>query len=732
MSDTITGSVIADRYRVTGFLRSGRMGDIYVARRTDDDRKVSVKVLDPGLFDNEEAVKRFEREAKVTRTIDHPCSTRVLDYGRAEQGPYLVMEYVDGELLSDLIDEHGALPPDRASRIAGQIALALQAAHSKGVIHRDLAPSNVLVAQQNGKRDLVKVTDFGLALLTHENDEAESTNLTAVGVRIGTPTYMAPEYIEEYELDHRADIYGLGVMLFEMLTGQAPFTGRPYKIMDAHVNTPMPRPSSVNTAVPGWLDELVLAMTTKSPKERVQSAKEVAAAIEEGLGAPIELVEYSPPTAKPAPQREERPPAAPAVDPILAHFLQTHAAEVTRTKGPAPSKAHLFQVVRVAATSLASSAGVKAGMWCHLPEETERDALLDPELHHRMMDQRVYHFFQPDLAERIEVVAGGTPLGIELVRSAENVVQYFDPLVPEPKALFDLWRHGRWDDLEKLSWRTVTQQKGSGGLFARFLGSDKPKLLDHPATLFLGAALYEQGKTADGLRWITDFKSKHAQRWPALYDAVAHYYAAREKSASGERKAAIDLLLMALQLQPLEAATALYEKLAGEAPAVQPWVGKVWSDYSMDAADGKANATLSGTVGEMDPSQLLAVCLMGGYRGNADYDEFMHRWANLAAFFPEFLYALHVVTTKTEQEADKPEHYRGESVVRASRIRFMVLYDYRAFVQRAIKPGRIPTIYLLDRTGTCVHEGLLSECDLWDALALAGRLRTDRFQQGGR
>ena len=344
------------------------------------------------------------------------------------------------------------------------------------------------------------------------------------------------------------------------------------------------------------------------------------------------------------------------------------------------------------------------------------------------MDERVYHFYPPDLSERIEVVAGGTPLGIELVRSPENVVAYFDPMLPEPKALLDLWRQGRWEDLEKLAWRTITQQKA--GLFARFLGSDKPKLLDHPATLFLGAAQYEQGKP-DAMRWITDYKSKYAQKWPAVYDAVAHFYAAREKSQS-DKKAAVGLLLVSLQLHPFEPAVALHEKLAGEPPVVAPWVGKVWSDYSMDSADGKGAATLSGTLNEMDPSQLLAVVLMGGFRGNLDYDEFMHRWANLAAFFPEFLHALHVVTTKTEPEADKPEHYRGESVVRASRIPFLVLYDYRAFVQRAIKPGRIPTIYLLDRTGTCVHEGLLTECDLWDALTLAGKLRAERFQQGGR
>lgn len=733
MSDRITGSVIADRYRVTGFLRSGRMGDIYVARRVADNKKVAVKVLDPGLFDNEEAVKRFEREARVTIKVDHPCTTRVLDYGRAEQGPYLVMEYVEGELLSDVLDEQGALPPQRAARIAGQIALALGAAHAAGVIHRDLAPCNVLVAKQDVHEDLVKVTDFGLSLITHD-DGTENTNLTAVGVRIGTPTYMAPEYIEEYELDHRADIYGLGVMLYEMLTGAPPFSGRPYKIMDAHVNTPMPKPSAAKPGIPGWLDDLVLAMTAKKPDDRLADAEAVVRRVEEGLGAPLEVHEYVAPTASPAPQRVERPgPAAPAIDPILAHFLQKHTTRLTRGKATPPPKERMFQVARVAAVSLAGQAGVQPGWWCHLPQETPRDGLLDPDLTLRVVDERVYHFFTPDLSERIELVAPGLPIGLELARSAENVIARYDPIVGEGRALLDLWRHQRWEELEKLSWRTITQQKGPAGLlatglFARFLGSDKPKLLDHPALLFFGAAQYEQGKTAEGIRLVTDFRSKYAQHWPSVYDAVAYYYAAREKAAA-EPKVAIDLLQQSLHLQAFGRAAQLYEELAGNAPAPAPWVGKTFNDYSMDAAEPHGRSvTLSAALAELDPSQLLGVCLMGGFRGNVDYDEFMHRWATLVASFPEFLYALHVVTTKTEPEPDKPQHYRGEGVVRVAGMRFFVLYDYRAFVQRAAKPARIPTIYLLDRTGTVVHEGLLSECDLWDAFAYAGRLRVHRFQ----
>lgn len=733
MSESITGSVVADRYRVTGFLRSGRMGDIYVARRLDDDRKVSIKVLDPGLFDNEEAVKRFERETRVTRTIDHPCSMRVLDYGRSASGPFLVMEHVEGELLSDLIDEKGALEPERAARIAARIAMALGAAHDAGVIHRDLAPSNVLVARQGGRDDLVKVTDFGLSLLTHEGeDEAENTNLTAVGVRIGTPTYMAPEYIEEYELDHRADLYGLGVMLFEMLTGSPPFTGRPYKVMEAHVSAPMPAPSSKRPGVPPWLDALVLSLTEKDPKKRPQKAQEVVQRIEAGLGATVEVVEYVAPTAEPAPVRAAAP-AAPAADPILSHFVQTNLQRVERAQAHPPAPSRCFVVDRVSEASIAGQLGVRPGWRVHLPEEDEGDGLLEPRLHRRAVRERTWHFYPPDRAERVALTATGVPVGVELVRSPENVVAAYDPLLPEADALLDLWKQGRWEELGKLSFRTVTQQKGAAGLlatglFARFLGSDKPKLLDHPALLFLGAAEIEQGRFAEGVRHVTEFKAKYAQKWPAVYHAIACYSLAKDKLRTGAKDLAADLLSQSLALRPLPPAVALATELHGEPPAIAPWVGRTFSDYSMDATDGRGSAKLSETLSRMDASQLHAICLMGGYRGNPDYDDFMHRWASYAAWFGEFLAGLHVVTTATEREADKPEHYAGEDFVRAAGLELMVLHDYRAFVQRAIKPPNIPTLYLVDRAGTCVHEGWLSPCDLWDALALAGRLRVERMQ----
>ncbi|MCB9695619.1 MAG: serine/threonine protein kinase [Alphaproteobacteria bacterium] len=730
MKETITGSTVAGHYKVTGMLRPGRMGDIYVARRLEDDAKVAIKFLEPALFENEEAIARFERESKVAHAIDHPCTIRVLEFGRSEHGPYLVTEFVEGELLSDVIEDKGALGPERAAVITARIARALQAAHDKGVVHRDLAPSNVILGRQGDRTDLVKVSDFGLALLTHE-DEEDSTHLTAVGVRIGTPTYMAPEYIEEYELDHRADIYGLGIMLYEMLTGQPPFTGRPYKVMDAHVNDPIPRPSAKRSEVPKWLDDLVLRMAAKRPDQRPQSSGEVAEAIEKGLGRKVDVFEYRAPTAERAPTRAAVAPSnppPPAGDPILEHFLAQNAGQVTRTSAPPPPRDRRFLVHRVAAESVAGRLGIGVGWWAHLPDE-QQEGLLDPALHHHVVRERRWWFGKDDGGERIELVVSGLPIGVELVAGAENIVQHYDPLIPRTEALLDLWAQRRWDDLERLAWRTVTQTKGQAGLFSRFMGAEKPKLVDHPAVLLHGCAQVEL-KKAEGLRSIMDFKAKHASKWPAIYGAVADLYLAEAAKRTDPKRAADLVSAAVLQAPDNERLISLYVELFGDAPVTAPWVGRTWSDYSMDSVDRQGEATLSGTLQHMDSAELLGVCMLGGFRSNHDYDEFMHRWAHYSAFFGPFLSGLHIVTATTE--VDAPVEHRGEAVCRAAGLPIAVLHDYRAFVQRAVKPAAIPTVYLLDQTGTCVHEGRLTPCDLWEALELAGRLRTERFQGGAR
>lgn len=732
--DTITGTTIAGRYLITGYLRQGRMGDIYVARTTDTNERVAVKLLDPGLFHEPEAVRRFERENQVTRDIDHPSSLRVLDYGRDAIGPYLITEYVTGEILSDVIEETGAMDVDRVARIAAQVAMALGAAHAVHVVHRDLAPTNILLAEQDGARDIVKVLDLGLSRLTET--DAEDSTLTAVGVRIGTPYYMAPEYIEEYTLDYRADFYGLGVVIFEMLTGDPVFTGRPYKVMDQHVNAPPPKPSTLVPNVPGWLDELVLWLLAKAPDDRPSDAAQIVQAIEKGLGEAVEVVQFAapPPTPAAAEPRAAAPSRAPTgTDPILERFMDGHILELHKSKGDPPSARKCMRVTHVAKTCLASRVGVRTGMLLELPDEPEGE-MLDPDLYRKVVNKRHYRFTDPNNGDVIHLRSSGIELGIELVRTPEHVQATYNPLRPEPSALLDLWKQQAWDRLEKLSWRTLTQQAGASGvlntgLFARFLGSGKPKIRDHPALLFHGAARHEQGHASEGREFITEFNVKHAQHWGTVYGAVANSYIARDKLESGATDLAIDLLVQAYQAAPLPQIGTQIEKIAGRLPNIAPWVGNALSDYSLDTVDRRQSAKLYDTLTAMDDDHLLVVCLLGGFRGSREYDLFMRRYLNYTAWFNTWLAGLHVVTTQRERDPRKPEHYIGEDQCIQAGVPFMVLEDYRAFVQRAIKPAAIPTIYLVDKTATVVHEGRLLPHELWEALALAGMWRLQRLKQ---
>ncbi len=734
-TDNVTGLVIHGKYRITGFLRHGRMGDIFVARRTDNNERVQVKLLDPSLFGEAEAIARFERETRVTSTLNHPCTLVVLDYGRTEQKmqPFLVMEYVEGELLSDVIEDVEEMDPERCAYIAAQMALALIGAHDLGVIHRDLAPQNVLVAEVAGQKDAVKVLEFGLSRVsTGSGDES----LTAVGVRIGTPYYMAPEYIEDYALDHRADLYALGIVMYEMLTGSPPFTGRPYKVMDLHLTEPPPKASAINKRVPEWIDSLILDLLEKDPEKRIQTAQQVVDRIERGLGERLNTVQQSLP-ATPVPEERTAAPdyakKKPKTDPILARFIKDMTIETSRGSGAVPDPVKSFVVDRVAKTSIAAELGVQPGYFCEVPDDM-KDDLADPHLYRHGRDRRRYIFTSPDGKDQIKLTTTGVNVGIELVRTSEHLMEHYNPLQPDETGLLELWRQRDWDCLEKLSWRTLTQQRGAAGmlntgLFARFLGTGKIKIRNTPALLFHGAALVEQGKKKEGMEQINEFKVQYGHIWPSKYLSVAHFYVAMEKAAGGSDELAIDLLVQAYTLEPLDRVAEAVEKMAGVRPSNQYWYGQRFPDYNLDAVDGGgANNKLYQSLMAMDDTQMVAVCLLGGFRGNVQYSEFMRRYLNYAAWFGEFLYELHVITHRTVRDAARPEHYEGEDLAIQASAPFRVLEDYRAFVQRAIKPSTIPTIYLINKQGYVVHEGQLNATDLWDAVALAGELRMERLQ----
>ena len=219
-AESLVGSVIADRYHVLGKLGAGGMGQVYLAEHVRMKRKSAVKVMHPSMTSDADAIGRFHREAANACQIDHPNVAAVYDFGENGDGViYLAMEYVEGVSLARLIETNGALPVVRAADIIRQIADGLDAAHRLGIVHRDLKPDNILVGRHHDGRDRVKVVDFGISKAAR----VEGQSLTQSGQVIGTPDYMSPEQISGEIAGRESDIYSLGIVAFNALTGELPF-----------------------------------------------------------------------------------------------------------------------------------------------------------------------------------------------------------------------------------------------------------------------------------------------------------------------------------------------------------------------------------------------------------------------------------------------------------------------------------------------------------------------------
>jgi eukaryotic-like serine/threonine-protein kinase len=274
------GEVLIGKYELAAFLEHGQYADFFRAIRRTDGREVAIKILRPELLGVPEALRRFEREVRTLARFKHPNLLRVFALGRTEEGvPFVVTEYVEGRLLSHEIADL-SLTIEQICHIGAQVSLLLAATHKEGIIHRGLSPDSIYLVDQEGDSHRVKVLDFGLA---HFTEGAGEEGITRVGQRLGRCEYMAPEYIEAYTLDGKTDLYVLGVMLFEMLTGQPPFVGRAVSVMDKHLNETPWAPSEMSEHdVPPWLDELILALLAKNPANRPSSAQDVAAAFAEG------------------------------------------------------------------------------------------------------------------------------------------------------------------------------------------------------------------------------------------------------------------------------------------------------------------------------------------------------------------------------------------------------------------------------------------------------------------
>jgi serine/threonine protein kinase len=267
-------------YKITAKLGEGGMGVVYLAEHPVIGKKVAMKAIHPELSKNSDVVSRFVTEAKAVNQIGHEHIVDIADFGNTPEGEfYFVMEYLQGESLSDRLRRDTRIMEGRALSISAQIADALNASHAQGIIHRDLKPENIFLCNRGQNRDFVKVLDFGLAKLTQ--GDTKVTHKTRTGSVMGTPYYMSPEQCEgKIEIDHRADIYSLGVLIFEMLTGKVPFGGEGYgEIIVKHVTMPPPSVRSVVPELPEYLDLILYRVLAKDRDQRFQTMAELRDAL---------------------------------------------------------------------------------------------------------------------------------------------------------------------------------------------------------------------------------------------------------------------------------------------------------------------------------------------------------------------------------------------------------------------------------------------------------------------
>jgi serine/threonine-protein kinase len=286
--DARIGRVIDQRYRILAALAEGSMGVVYKAERVPIGKAVAIKFLHAAFAQDKEFLGRFERETHVMSRLAHPHCVSVLDFGVADGAPYLVMDYVAGTTLRDLLDD-GPLPVPRALALMRQMLAGMAHAHELGVVHRDIKPANIMISDEIGTGDHVRILDFGLARLRG----ALSAGMTQSYVVVGTPNYMAPEQTVGGAVDARADVYAAGVILYEMITGERPFQAEDtLDLLAMHRGAPVPRLAdkvAPGAALPAGLQEVVDRALAKTPATRYQSAIELAHALDEvaaGLPAP--------------------------------------------------------------------------------------------------------------------------------------------------------------------------------------------------------------------------------------------------------------------------------------------------------------------------------------------------------------------------------------------------------------------------------------------------------------
>jgi serine/threonine-protein kinase len=275
--DSLIGKTLAGKYRIDSRLNEGGMGTVYRATHVLMEKTVAIKVLRPSLAADEKIVARFSREARAASRISHPNALSVTDFGEDENGiVFLVMEFLSGRTLKQVIRDEGPLPLQRVVEIVRQVGDALNAAHSQGVVHRDLKSDNIMLVDTTMAGDHPKVLDFGIAKINEPEGNRDS-ELTAPNLVIGTPQYMSPEQCsQDSHIDARSDIYSLGVIIYEMLVGHVPFTAdSPTMVMMKHLQEPVPSVLEERSDLPATIGRVIARAMAKLPANRYQTIAEL-------------------------------------------------------------------------------------------------------------------------------------------------------------------------------------------------------------------------------------------------------------------------------------------------------------------------------------------------------------------------------------------------------------------------------------------------------------------------
>jgi len=285
----LEGQVFASRYQMERLVGAGAMGRVYRARHVRVRRTYAIKLLHPRLLESVKLRKRFQREAEIAGTLHHANIASVVDAGEADGLHFIVMEYAEGPTLAEVMVE-GALPAPRALRLLQQLCDGLQHAHDRGLIHRDFKPDNVIVETSREGREVPRIIDFGIAILNDPDDDGDRERLTTAGLVLGTPHYMAPEQARGASIDHRIDLFALGVVSYEMLAGCPPFAGDAAEVVRANLAQPTPpmRDVAPNVDVDPLLEAFTRQLMMKRPENRpptARAARELLDLIERDRGA---------------------------------------------------------------------------------------------------------------------------------------------------------------------------------------------------------------------------------------------------------------------------------------------------------------------------------------------------------------------------------------------------------------------------------------------------------------